>query len=64
MMPRNMSVSSTYLGQYRGSMSMDIATKLEIVERAMEVEEQGEPDVVMQRDQKRPFMLTLSLIHI
>jgi len=57
-----MSVSSTYLGQYRGSMSMDIATKLEIVERAMEVEEQGEPDVVMQRDQKRPFMLTHSCL--
>jgi len=59
---RNGSFSSTYLGNYRGSVSNDVASKVMFVERAMEVEEAGEVDVERQRDQKRPFALVHSCL--
>ena len=53
------SISSTYMGDhYRGSISEDVLAKLDFVEKAMETEESGETDVEMQKEQKRPFMLT------
>lgn len=56
---KKQSVSSTYIGDsYRGSISADVLAKFDLVEKAMELEEEGERDVEMQKDQKRPFLLT------
>ncbi|TKX19350.1 hypothetical protein C1H76_8536 [Elsinoe australis] len=54
---RGASVSSTYMGGYRGSVSHDIEKMVQFVERAMEMEEEGPEDTVRQRDVKREFLL-------
>ncbi|KAF2222674.1 glycosyl transferase family group 2-domain-containing protein [Elsinoe ampelina] len=54
---RNSSVSSTYMGGYRGSVSHDIEKMVQFVERAMELEEEGPEDEVRQRDMPRVFLL-------
>ncbi|PNS18232.1 hypothetical protein CAC42_7601 [Sphaceloma murrayae] len=54
---RGASVSSTYMGGYRGSVSHDIEKMVEFVERAMELEEEGPEDEVRQRDVPRVFLL-------
>lgn len=57
---RGMSISSTRMGtDYRGSISEDVKSKMDFVERAMEIEESGEHgDVEIQKDQRREFELT------
>ncbi|KAF4550630.1 Hypothetical protein D9617_16g014180 [Elsinoe fawcettii] len=54
---RNSSISSTYNGGYRGSVSHDIEKMVQFVERAMELEEEGPEDEVRQRDVPRVFLL-------
>ncbi|KAF2148423.1 hypothetical protein K461DRAFT_247893 [Myriangium duriaei CBS 260.36] len=53
------SVSSTYNGGYRGSVSHDVEKMMQFVEQAMENEENADDeDVERQRDQKRLFALS------